>query len=48
MNAWYETENMGLCYSLSEDVSAPELRRVENSAIRAENWLTRFVRHIFG
>ena len=48
MNAWYETENMGLCYSLSEDVSAPELRRVENSAIRAESWLGRVFHRVFG
>ena len=48
MNAWYETENMGLCYSLSEDVNAPELRSPKNSAIHAGNWLTHVIHRIFG
>ena len=49
MNAWYETENMGLCYSLSEDAGAPELRSPANSAIHSRGGLMgRLLHRIFG
>ena len=48
MNAWYETESMGMNYSLSEDVGAPELRNPKHSAMRANSWLASVIRRVLG
>ena len=48
MNAWFENANMGMSFSLSEDVGAPELRNPNHSAMRANSWLAGMIRRVLG
>ena len=48
MNAWFDNDNQGMSYSLSEDVGAPELRNPNHSAIRASSWLARAFHRMLG
>ena len=48
MNAWFDNDNQGMSYTLSEDVGAPELRNPRHSAIHAQSWLGRIFQRMLG